>query len=300
MGPARLITYAIGFVFLALACAESRADQLLIAQQSSSSPVIDGVADDDAWSNVAGIVTQDFVADIPLEVKAIHSGSSIYFLVRYPDPEKSPYHRSWMWNDDLDEYESADDREDVFVLKWFMAGNDSDLSLSSATGYSADIWFWKACRTDPVGYADDKIQRLYERPVEHCLQLVSKTGSNTYLSRAGDKGSPAYRTRVIVENEGLLIPRFESKQPRGSRADIRAKGQWVDGFWTIEFERKLYTGHDDDVQLDITRSYRFGVSRYEIAGREEEAEADQPLYGCGEISEIITLEFAQQEKDRAR
>ena len=276
------------------------ADQLLTAQLSTTEPVIDGMGGDDAWSQVQGIVTQDIVADIPMELKAVHSGDKIFFLVRFPDPEKSEFHRSWMWNSDLQEYESGRDREDVVILKWFIEGDDSDLSLSSPTSYSADMWFWKACRTNPMGFADDKIQQLSVDALKHSLKVTSKTGSAMYLQRQADQGSPSYRTRVVVTNKGMHIPRFDLKQPTGSRADIRAKGVWADGYWTVEFGRKLRTGHVDDVQLDVKKSFRFGVSRYEIAGRQEEPGAAQPMYGCGEISEIITLEFGQQEKDRAR
>lgn len=33
----------------------------------------------------------------------------------------------------------------------------------------------------------------------------------------------------------------------GSVADVRAKGAWKDGFWTLETRRKFDTGHGDDV-----------------------------------------------------
>lgn len=296
-----LFSYCLtAVVFLTMANAESRADQLLQAQRSAVSPEIDGLADEEAWNGARGIVTRDVVADIPVELKSIYSDDTIFFLVRFPDPDESRSHRSWLWDEELQEYEAGADREDVFVLKWFLEGDDSDLSLSSPNPYSADVWFWKACRTDPAGYADDKIQHLFDNPVERSLPLVNKAGTRSYLVRSGDSGSPAYKTRVVIDNEGALVPRFAAQQPVGSRADIRAKGHWADGFWTIEFARLLRTGYADDVQLDSSGSYRFGVSRYEIAGRKTEPETSQPLFGCGEISEILTLEFSEQETDRAK
>ena len=89
----------------------------------------------------------------------------------------------------------------------------------------------------------------------------------------------------------LIVPEPIS-EPTSSRADIRARGVWADGYWTVEFGRALQTGHEDDVQLQTDQVYRLGVSRYEIAGRRADPEAEQPQYGCGEISEILTFKFA--------
>lgn len=76
------------------------------------------------------------------------------------------------------------------------------------------------------------------------------------------------------------------------RADIKAKGIWKDGQWTIEFGRLLVTGNGDDIPFDIKQSYQFGVSRHEIAGLEEDPEAEQPKFGMGDISENLTLKFS--------
>ena len=43
--------------------------------------------------------------------------------------------------------------------------------------------------------------------------------------------------------------RFPEGKPSGSRVDLKGYGTWQDGWWTLEFERKLNTGHDDDVQF---------------------------------------------------
>ncbi len=277
-----------------------QADQLLVSQIVSISPTVDGSALDSAWSSVPGIVTTDIVANIPMELKAVHTGTHIYFLVRYPDSDCSQSHRSWFWNADQDEYAPGNDREDVFVFKWFLSGDDTDLTLLSPTSYTADIWFWKACRTNGSGYADDKTQELSATVLARSSQLTSKTGSSMHLIRSGDEGKPAYKTQILVINQGPVVSRFAEVKPEGSRADIRAKGVWADGYWTIEFGRQLQTKHDDDVQLFPGQSYRLGVSRFEIAGRKEEPDSQQPKYGCGEISEVLTLEFASQTEERER
>ena len=87
---------------------------------------------------------------------------------------------------------------------------------------------------------------------------------------------------------------YTSRQPNGSRADVRAKGEWRDGVWTVEFARKLVTNHSDDIQFDLDRVYRFGVSRYEIAGRKRNPKLEQPWFGAGEITGPLTLKFVRQ------
>ena len=97
-----------------------------------------------------------------------------------------------------------------------------------------------------------------------------------------------------IDYKGDILPRFKHRNPEGSRADIRAKGRWKDRRWAIEFERNLTTGHKDDIQFDVSREYRFGISRYEIAGRYPNGKLSQPLYGCGDVSNNIILSFSQK------
>ncbi len=91
--------------------------------------------------------------------------------------------------------------------------------------------------------------------------------------------------------EGDIVGRFINRIPSGSRADIKAKGVWKDGEWTIEFGRALNTGNDDDIQFNIEKSYQFGISRHEIAGRKPNPNLSQALYGSGDISEMLILDF---------
>ena len=96
---------------------------------------------------------------------------------------------------------------------------------------------------------------------------------------------------MYPEHAGDTVTKYENREPTGSRADIRAKGAWRDGVWTVEMARRLDTGNPDDLQLDPTQSYQFGVSRFEIAGRPANPKIDQPLYGSGEITEHLWLKF---------
>lgn len=263
----------------------------LVAAKAETAPIIDGNDSDACWTNAQAITTHDKVAGIDITLKALHTDEHVFFLVSFPDPDESRTHKSWAWDKGCKIYKMGPDREDCFVFKWNMGSESVDLSLHSDNPYRADVWFWKACRTDPVGYADDKIQILSSLKVEKSLRLTSKSGATMYLLRQGDKGTTAFKTKMISEYEGDMVNRFVYQTPTGSRADIKAKGLWKNGRWTIEFARALITGHDDDVQLDLTADYAFGVSRYEIKGGKPDKKVSQPLYECGDINEIITLVF---------
>lgn len=188
-------------------------------------------------------------------------------------------------------YRMGPRREDSFVFKWSMESRPVDLSLSGDRPYRADIWFWKAARTDHAGYADDKMHLYHVHQQKKAKKLLSKSGRIFYLRRMGDAGRAAYATVLHDQFSGPTVSQFIFRNPEGSRADVRAKGVWQEGLWTIEWRRKLKTGHPDDVSFELSGSYPFGVSIYEIAGRKEDPQSDKPRFGGGEVGESLTLIF---------
>ena len=158
-------------------------------------------------------------------------------------------HKTLVWNAAEKRYSIAAPREDTLVLKWNMEPLETDISLSSDENYRADIWYWKSVRTDHAGYADDKLQTYSDQPLPDGKRMVSKDGRRFYLKRQGDDGRSSYKAHSPAGYAGDRRSGYELRQPAGSRADVRARGQWSDGWWTVEFARKLETGNTDDVQL---------------------------------------------------
>lgn len=263
----------------------------LKAMKVDQLPVIDGVKDDDVWLKAKSVVIRDAVADIDMKVSAVHDGASLSIVVEFPDATEDRYHRALVWNDDIKSYQNGPTREDVMVLKWSMVPYQTGLTLKEDRPYRADMWFWKAHRTDHAGYADDKIQYYSTTRERKAQLLVSESGRVFYLVRKGDSGTPAYMPKLYSSLVKKVMPKYNFVTPTGSRADIRAKGNWVNGRWTIEFNRALQTGNGDDIQLSVGNSYRLGVSRYEIAGRQPDEKSEQPLYGSGDVGEILILEI---------
>lgn len=270
---------------------QSMAAQTLTTVKVDSAPTIDGVASDPVWSRADAVVTHDPVAKIDVTIKSVYTSDRIYFLVTFPDENESRDHKTMLWVAEQERYRTGYDREDTFVFKWSMESEPVDLSVTADNAYNADIWFWKANRTDPSGYADDKMHEISAAETRDASIIYSRNGLPYYLSRPGDSGKAAYRILIHDKFVRHRMPKYRVEQPSGSRADIRAKGVWRDGSWTIEFERKLNTGHPDDVQFDPQGRYLFGVSRHEIAGRRKNPKLDQPYYGAGDTAEALTLQF---------
>ena len=278
--------------FILVHIQEVKAEQVIKSYKTSQSPLIDGLASEDVWEGVAAVKTFDPIAQIEIQLKSVYNDSTIFFLVSFPDKDESRQHRNWVWNNDSQMYIEGPRREDVFVFKWSLNDETTDLSIFSDEVYTADIWYWKAARTDPKGFADDKIQRLLNYPMKNAYEITSKSGKKMYIQRKGDAGKSTYKSKIYIDYEGDTVNRYSLRTPLSSRADVKAKGVWKDGLWTIEFARELVTGNDDDVNFQaLDTSYRFGVSRYEISGRPPEKTSEQPLFGSGDITEMLTLEF---------
>ena len=271
--------------------ASSSAEQILLAEKVAEPPVIDGKDNDPVWNKAEQVITQDQANNLSIAARAIYTTQDIFILVKFKDPDESRTHKSWQWDKGLSLYKVGYDREDIFVIKWNMNPEPTDLSIYSDDPYLADIWYWKARRTDPVGYADDKTHKLKSEKERDATELKSKSDKAIYLIRSADKGTSAYKMDMKMDYQGEVLPRYINRQPTGSRADVKAKGNWRDGEWTIEFARALDTGNQDDVQFEVDKKYLLGVSRYEIAGRPPNEKLSQPLYGTGDINEALWLHF---------
>jgi len=233
-------------------------EQKLLAMPVTEPPVIDGLAGDPAWENAQEIITLDKSSKLPITIKAVYTDTEFFVQVSFPDKDESRTHKSWIWNKGREIYTVGHDREDIIIFKWNMDSDPVDLSIVADNPHHADIWYWKACRTDATGYADDKSHLLSQTEEQDSTKIISKSGKTMYLFR---------------------------------KSDVKAKGVWENGTWTIEFRRNFITGHQDDVQFTTARKYLFGVSRYEIAGRNANKALSARLYGTGDANKPLWLEF---------
>ncbi len=286
-------------IFLPLFCliislgATEIVSKKMVAYRVDTLPAIDGVVEYEIWSQAQTVTVYDSVAKIPLMIKSIYNKERLAFLVEFSDKTENRVHRQLQWSDKNRGYIDSDKREDIFIFKWNMSSHKSTLTLNEDIPYEADIWFWKANRTDPLGYADDKFQTYSPIKRVKSRLTISEGGEIFYLTREGDAGKSAYEISIYTEKRDSVMAKYKNVTPQGSRADVRAKGVWENGIWTLEFSRKLQTYNSDDIQFNLDKKYPFALSRYEVTGHVRDDKLEQPLYGAGEVTEIIELEFGK-------
>lgn len=264
-------------------------DLTLACRYVQTSIQTDGVANEGVWAELPEITTLDASSQRPIRLKAFHNGQDIFFWVAYPDSAASESHKSWIWDPTEQIYKPGNDQEDMLVLKWRISGENLSFSPDLLVPHTADIWFWKACRSNPSGYLDDKRHEVTVESQPGSLALPSTRYGTLFLRRIGDEGKEAYTEKFFFEYQGDTLLRFYPQEPSGSHADIRGRGRWSDGYWTIEIQRAIQTGHEDDVQFEMGRTYLFAVSLYEMAGTGIEPSWQQPLYRTGNAFDRLYL-----------
>lgn len=151
---------------------------------------------------------------------------------------------------------------------------------ASVDGNIRDLWHWKAVRTNDMVLADDNFigppaQPLHGQRRYSAGYLPDGKESGAYVmnwqwySKKGVVpkrlpnalttqyqvlpwfGSSAYQSAKDNYPIGSQIPSvlYRSNRFEGDRADVRARGHWKNGVWTLELVRKNQTNSDHDVAL---------------------------------------------------
>jgi hypothetical protein len=277
------------FPLLGVAAAELE----VLSVKVQKAPEVDGAGQDAVWAKVKPVTVKDSASGTNVLIRSVYTEDQVFFLVQFSDSAENFLHKPWVWNAAEKKYESGSHREDTFVFKWNMMDHDVNLSNFSDDDYRADVWYWKANRTNSAGYADDKSQVLAAQPIEKSTELTSTSGKARHLGRYSDAGKAAYKElKELTEYQGDLVDRYPASTPEGSRADVHAKGTWKGGFRTVEYARALNTGHDDDLQFEPAsgKGYLFGVSIFSLYGRPHIVNSPN-FYGRGRISEPLRLKF---------
>ena len=168
--------------------------------------------------------------------------------------------------------------------KWVLA--------TRSAGEKGDLWHWKAARSAPYEYADDTWLTVpgplgeYE-PVKHSGRRPDAGGGGDLKNELEDQSGPRYRQDpsrqpsapgFLLFDEavemrdysgfkpGDVVPYRMPVKPSGSRADVRALSRHAEGEWTVMLQRRLDTGHEDDVVFDPKKNYSFAVAVFDDAG----------------------------------
>ena len=265
-------------VLLPTALTFAQANQLVVAKVASS-PVIDGVADDAAWRgaqplklDVRRVMPPNKGVRIEASIRAAYSLTYVYFLLSWKDPTADVSHKTWTWNAATGAYEEGKDREDMAALAFELNGPFTADMLSPVEA-TWDVWHWKAFRTNPQGYAMDKTHRYFrQQPDTKANKHEANDGSEIWITRPEDSGDSVEKKQgAPTRNEGERVQQYLPGTPSGSAADVGAKGKWADGWWTVEFARKLDTGEADDTTFSPDRCYRMAVATFDRTGDMDKA-----------------------------
>jgi Ethylbenzene dehydrogenase len=258
-----LLPALLGFFPTTDAVAGQGGELTLEARQVDHDIVLDGdIAD---WADVPGI-------SVPLsgtgganrvELKAALRGTRIYVLAVWDDPTENKLHKPYVWNEEIQAYDKSEIMEDRFAIAFAMRGKFSANKLDGSE-FEADEWHWKASRSNPAGLAHDKYWKVSRTPFEGAREFESPNGGMVYLARPSDAGDWLYKHVQYFFKQADVMPLYEiNMHPRGSIADIQAKGVWRDGRWYLELARVLDTGHDDDTVIPASGTIEFAVAVFD-------------------------------------
>ena len=244
----------------------------LVAAKVPKLPTIDGKADDDAWKTAKEVVIKIDQPDEEtpkktISVKAVHDGDSICILLVWADADRNDQHSPFVWKDAG--YEADDEKvEDACTLAFELEGKfDSDMKAGIESKW--DVWEWGAARTNPSGFALDRTH-VYSKtapaaPIKG-RRLTTRDGGQIYFSHPVDEGTPCYKKIEAPEKKGAaIVPQYPAQTPAGSAGDVQAKGDYANGKWTVEFKRKLSTGHKDDTTFVAGKSFGIAVATFDKA-----------------------------------
>lgn len=219
----------------------------ILLEKTQKEPVVDGDSQDSAWGNVAEYSQKIENSEKILKIKSVIYQQKIYFLIIFNDETKSDLHKPWKFSQKESRYIIGKEREDVVSIQ--LLEKRKNISI-------ADLWIWGACRTNLSGYADDR-QLIYNNPFSKHLFRMTPVMKKSQVLEYYDSGKRCWESNYDYRIFHLK-KRYSPTQPSGSRADVQAKGKYDEEKkqWTLEFSRKLKTGHKDDVDLETGRDYK--------------------------------------------
>jgi hypothetical protein len=201
-----------------------------------------------------------------VELAAAIRGDRIYLLAIWDDPTKSDLHKPYQWNEAAHAYEKTERMEDRFAISFALSGPFTANKIDGSE-FTADVWHWKANRSNVAGLAHDKSWRVSRTPFEDSREFRTPSGESIYLARPSDAGDQLYQPVRHHLKQNDVMPGYEvNPAPQGSVADVRAKGVWRAGRWYLELTRLLDTGHDDDSAIPSAGTIEIAVAVFDGVG----------------------------------
>lgn len=254
------------------------------------SPTLDGIDDGD-WTGTS-ITTSTGVS-----MKAAYDNENIYVLATWSDDSGTESIWKKLWTYDGANWAQSGN-EDRVAIMWDIGTTPEGASCATMCHFpdgmwtsegTVDIWHWKAMRSNPMGYVDDKYFIAIQDTAPGGETRLGDGGNNTYDDNYNSETNPLEmatsdpnasidflvrdaetlaawdpfgvmggRTAEVAVaysaggwNSGSTVAGYVHEIPDGSRADVRAAGKYDGGTWTVELMRTLTTSGPDDSVRDV-------------------------------------------------
>jgi hypothetical protein len=341
----KFMVSGVASIFIAIALVTSglllaaEAGLNLVSVKVTSPPKLNGIGDDAVWRNAPELKVQ--AKDGPeISLRSVYTSDSLYMLVSWEDETKSVNKKMWVYDGtkwgplkELRAFEEEPRKadEDRLGIHWSIndsikgfaekgcqvichdsgrfAKEESRMFTNSPTEF-ADQWHWKAARSNPIGYSDDKWMdnkvltkaqepdRGERREAAHhgdakgegklnYSDNKTKDKKPKFMHKRGKTGSyfltkqdatPIDYSKTTFK-KGDRIPAYTLARPRGSRGDVDTGGVWKDGRWTLEIGRKMVNADKaHDVQFDdLKKTYYFGIAVFDNDGADIHTRPESPI-----------------------
>ena len=214
-----------------------------------------------------------------LEVKlwAGVSDGVIHVATQWPDDAPNTDFRPWKWRGK--KYRRSKGRDDMFALRFALSG-EFNRSMIADANYTVDVWVWSAGRSNKVGIASDHKHTISLKMIDDVAEYETESGNTVFIDRDKDEGNIGFATHKPGKTRTETnIPSIKiSGDASGSIADVAARGVWKDGFWTVEMQRLLDTGHDDDVRLFAGQEILGQIAVFNKSGAEHKSISEPLLF----------------------
>ncbi len=224
-----------------------------------------------------------------IRIKSFYDKQFIYFLFQWSDSTRSLNRRllkkssgwSVLTSDTISVLGEAKYYEDQLAVSISRSrtgcnatchgGTMDDPGAHFTAGDTVDLWHWRAQATDPTGQADDGWWGGWNAGAKDGRNFDNSPAGGYFSNLNKDWGQPYFlpqppqlypwidlRTnamtpyfaeadtfRIGVTIPGLLVSPF-----MGDRGNVRARGAWRNGIWTVEMARARLTGSPADIPID--------------------------------------------------
>jgi len=259
------MTKIIFLLFFALSLTQTVFAETINMHHFDTAPELDGNGND--WKGIPAVKVKLHKthpnAKTNVTTLSIKGGiyiDHVYFYAEWSDDSENITHKPWIWDQGQGKYTKGPQREDRFAMQFAMKG-DFTTDWFSGNEFKADMWHWKANRTNPLGLLHDKMTIVSRQKIVRAAKFKTRNGNDIYISRPADNGDKLYKTKRYRKYEKDVMPKYLlQKNPKGSVADVQAKALWYDGKWHLEIRRKLHTGHADDISFPNSGKVHAGIA----------------------------------------